>query len=452
MSRSIHETHRQLRDVNREQHADLTKQRKAIGGIRQQLRIKQTIKRQVEVERRDAELPLQPSQVGLLPIHLLEMGPEIHYPASVTDLRNVMQALPKGVLDGLSVIELRLESNPKHHQGEPDPFLGRFGHEVLPGVYSAHALGTHYTDGTIGLSAYVYDPNGPHQEWLALYLRLQMLSTFVHEVAHRFDWTARRARGRWRMDNRHHNERYAKAFEHEWTKHVIVPYLERAYPHLLQALQVWVEHHGGSRVTVFDLAKSRDAHSEFFSRQRAFVSLVENVANAMPRNETRIEYARELHSAEAYDLALESLESILRDSPGEPEALILKADIKVHLCQFQAARQLAESVLHEDAIHLDALIVLSDALEGLRDWATLRTTSLRLCRLENILVYEYRNALLTLAKANLELGNLEFVRENLDELNTLEPPPQKTHAWDKLAWLKAELSRRTRKDHRRLKP
>jgi hypothetical protein len=459
MSRSIHETHRQLRDAKHQRYADPSKRRTVIREIRKQLRLKDRIKTQVEDERRSDTMPLQPSPTDLIPIGILETGAHIHYPAGVTDLRNVMRALPKGVLDGLTSIELRLEADPESRDGEPDPLVGRHGCETLPGVYSADVIGTCFFDGRITLSAYVYHSDLPNREVLELYLRLRMLSTFMHEVAHRFDWTARRSRGRWRMDDSKKNELYAEDFEHEWTQTIVVPYLERAYPHQVQALQAWVQFHGGAQIELVDLLEhgrstskaERKAFSSFFSGQQAFKHLLENVAGGLSRNETRIDYARALHYAELYSLALEALDGVLLESPNELEALVLKADIKVHQRAFIVARRLAEAALNKDATHLDALIVLSDALEGLHDWSALRSIALRTCNHDDLRAYQFRDALLHLAHANLELGNHAAVQENIIELDGLEAPRKRSFQCRKLAWLKTELAVRTRSKIKKVK-
>jgi tetratricopeptide (TPR) repeat protein len=470
MSRSIHETRRQWRELRRAQFSDPREKRRALRAVARRVLTKRDIKQMVQVQRRDAGLSLLPSLTDLIPIHVIGRGPYIHHPANETDLRNVMRALPKGVLDGLSEIELRLEASSRKPKGEADPFTGRLGFEMLPGMYSSHVYGVYNHDGKIALSAYVYDPAIPNCDALELYLRLRALSTFVHEVAHRFDQTSRIARGRWRMDDREKNEVYAEDFEHQWTQTIVVPYLERAYPHQVEALQAWVQFHGGVRVELIDLlehgrAASKAEHkalSSFFSGRRAFEGLVENVAGRLSRNETRIDYARSLHYAELYDLALEALDGVLLESPNEPdafvlealvlEALVLKADIKVHQREFGAARRLADAALREDSIHLDALIVLCDALEGLRDWSKLHSVALRTCNHDELLAYQLRDALLHLAQANLELGHHETARENIIELDDLDARQKRTLNCRKLAWLKTELATRGRSKFRKVQP
>jgi hypothetical protein len=118
----------------------------------------------------------------------------------------------------------------------------------LPGVFGGRVLGTWFSRGPrIEMYAYVYDPlTLPHDAGWELYLRLRMLATFVHEIAHHFDGTERVARGRWRMDRTDANEIYAERWQHEWTQQAVVPYLEERYPRETRAFLAWVARHGGN--------------------------------------------------------------------------------------------------------------------------------------------------------------------------------------------------------------
>lgn len=65
------------------------------------------------------------------------------------------------------------------------------------------------------------------------YFKLQILSTFVHEVAHHFDHTRRVARGRWLAQEKEKIEHFALHRQYEWT----------------QACE-WLEVHGTIRFTL----------------------------------------------------------------------------------------------------------------------------------------------------------------------------------------------------------
>src|SRR5262249_17493492 len=134
-----------------------------------------------------------------------------------------------------------------------DPFTGRLSHEMLPGVYSGVCLGTYAPkSGQITLHAHVYDPGKLpiSRKICEFYLKLRVLTTFVHEVAHHHDDTNRVRRGRWLADRKENVEWYAKKMEYEWTRQIVLPYLDKAYPADVKGLLDLVEHHGGLRVSL----------------------------------------------------------------------------------------------------------------------------------------------------------------------------------------------------------
>src|SRR4051794_22337650 len=130
MSRSEHATRREPRDPG-----DLTRKRR--------------IKRLIAEERARLEGPRAPAAAEGVPITIVDEGRYVHYPASIADLRGVMARLPFAI-DGLSGIELCLGRVP-HDAGDPDaadryvvdPWVGRPGHERMPGVYSRAVIGTY---------------------------------------------------------------------------------------------------------------------------------------------------------------------------------------------------------------------------------------------------------------------------------------------------------------------
>ena len=182
----------------------------------------------------------------------------VHYPASPDDIRNVIRLLPKGAMDGIDSVLLCLgtgfqirRNNSKFSGTEPDPYTGRSGDESLPGVYTGRSLGVYTLDQRkIYIFAYVYDPALPEREMWELYMRLHMLSTFVHEAAHHYDNMSRVARGRWLTDSKEKREIYAEKGQHDWTQSGVIPYLRQAYPEQSQAIEDWVDHSGRSLAPV----------------------------------------------------------------------------------------------------------------------------------------------------------------------------------------------------------
>ena len=238
MSRSIHKTVHQYAELGRWQFADEQEQATQRRKVLEQLIKKRQIGRQVRQERRAATADRWPAVTDEIPIYVEEAAPYVHFPASPDDLRAVMRRLPRGVLDGLERIDLQLGSEDQlewPHRGctcelAPDPLVGRPGGQLRPGVYSGHLLGRYHARGPrIRLFAYVYDPSVPDRELLEFELRLHMLETFIHEVAHHDDEMRRTHRGRWLADDKTKNERYAQARQREWFETCVSPYLRESY-------------------------------------------------------------------------------------------------------------------------------------------------------------------------------------------------------------------------------
>src|SRR5437867_10845050 len=95
------------------------------------------------------------------------------------------------------------------HDSRLDPYYGRPSIEIAPGVYEPVLLGLYRPlPALICLFAYVVGPEvvlSPRQK---LMLKLEMLDTLVHELAHHQDRMMRTARGRWLADRRDRDEVY----------------------------------------------------------------------------------------------------------------------------------------------------------------------------------------------------------------------------------------------------
>jgi len=146
--------------------------------------------------------------------------------------------LPPAATEGITSIKLILgkeyiEKWYSNEHEDRDPFTGRLSYEMLPGVYEGVCFGTYSPgSGQVALHAHVYDPAKlPLERNICeLYLRLRALKTFVHEVAHHHDEIHRVRRGRWLADRKENFEWYAEKMEHEWTREVVIPYLEKLIP------------------------------------------------------------------------------------------------------------------------------------------------------------------------------------------------------------------------------
>jgi len=83
--------------------------------------------------------------------------------------------------------------------------------------------------GVIQLFSYSLDNKYSLTSLDEMCLKIQMLETLLHEVAHNYDQNNRTARGRWRMDQEAKDERYATRQARKLVRLVVVPYLKRVY-------------------------------------------------------------------------------------------------------------------------------------------------------------------------------------------------------------------------------
>lgn len=427
MSRSIHETRRDLSEAVRDG-ADAER----VKHLRAQLATKRRIKEQaLEGQRSPAD---ESGSVEAIPVCVRDTGPYLHYPASVEDVRAVMQLLPKGALDGLATVELcsgityQRGLAKTHTYSAPDPHVGRHGYETLPGVFVGRTLGTYWSiRQRIRVYAYVYDGAKTDGRLWDVYLRLNMLATFIHEAAHHYDHSKRVARGRWRADSTAKAEMYAKDFEHEWVQQYVVPYLQQTYSKQWQELDAWITHHGGCSISLMTLAgEPRTMNKQgrvsrvqggVFSVEGALESLCRHVAEGMPLTDTRLWFAEELHWAEYYTEALAIIERVLHECPGNSRALTLKADILVHLKNYDAAFLCLKQLLHGDRDNAIALQILADVYEARQEWPELRrVTTTLLDRLNVSDNAREAELLLQRAQARVELGDLTGAKADLSWL------------------------------------
>lgn len=460
MSRSIHTTRRDLEEAHRWDYSETEKQAKLVVGLGEDVSTKRRVKLRVRRERETSGEPLPPTDLDLVPVIVRDTGCHIHYPASAEDVRSVMRLLPRGVLDGLKEIELSLGSDCQEkdddglYQDDPDPHTGRLGPEILPGVFTGRCQAVYTTgDHRIRLFAYVYDPELRDREMWECYIRLHMLSTFVHEAAHHYDHTMRVARGRWRMDDHPKAEGYAERLQYDWVRDHVVPCVEEAYPEQVKALMDWVEHYGGVRVPLPMIAGDPratwnnglvSAEAIFFSIPGAVGSLAQDVYEGKGLNETRLEFARGLHYGTHYDLGLQTIDRVLAGEPGNLDARVLKADIYEHLERHAEARELAEKALERDSDHQDALWVLIDACEQMQDWQVVLDASTRLLDGFELSAFYETRATLSRARAYLEVGRYGAMDEELRAVENRDWGERglPTYARRRIDELRAEADRR----------
>ena len=381
MSRSIHTTRKTISKLSRMKPASDAAKAEVIAKARSKLARKRRIKRLVNDERKRPTPPAE-TNPQVIPIETHHASHHIHHSASAEDLRAVLSLLPPPAIAGISSIKLilgkeYLDERRSEDDGDPDPFTGRISHQLLPGVYAGACFGTyHPSSGRVTLHAHVYDADKLpfDQRACELYLRFHALKTFVHEVAHHHDQTHRIRRGRWLADRKENSEWYAEKMEHEWTKDVVLPYLEKAYASDVRGLLDFIEHQGGWRPDFkFFLGDPRTTRRDGLIRisadtATAFESWVEDFPKYANLAESRLAFAWALHYSDEYEICLQILDRLLVENPVFKAALTCKADTLIHLDREDEAFAIADQLLADDAENTDAWEIRGDALQCRRDW------------------------------------------------------------------------------------
>jgi Flp pilus assembly protein TadD len=344
----------------------------------------------------------------------------VHYPAGEADLRRVMEFMPLGALDGLQGIVLCLGSEYQAESDDAagcdsDPYTGRLGITCLPNVYTRPVLATYDTySATIYLYAYAYDRESmPDREVRELYLRLCMLSTFFHEVAHHQDSLRRVARGRWRAEAGDKAEEYAESQGSTWLREIGAPYLEAEYPQAADALFEWTGRHGGIGVTLSLLAATE--HQLLLSVGDALERLVSNVDSGEPLRRTRLHFARGLRFASCYQEALQSVATVLAEHPDDAEALALQSAIFARQRNFREAEEVARRAVTLDNGCIEAWKTLEDACHEREDWAGLAVAARHALALEPDTFFQLSSCH-NLARALIELSDFETATAEIDRL------------------------------------
>jgi hypothetical protein len=416
LSRSIHATRRELEEARLNSYREAKVQEIETKRIEKALEQKRIVKQRILSARDSDQPPL--GYASPVPIYILDEGPYVHHATSAPDISALEQLLPAGILEGLSEIVFSLglkiqEDREDTNLYDPDPWTGRRGSEILPGVYGAYVLGLYDSDPCrITVHAFVTDPSIPPMLPVTAYLKLRSLSTFVHEVAHHFDYTQRMSRGRWIAlgGSEKKVERFAEHCQHEWTQSCVVPYLEQTYSLEVGALLDWVQDKSGVRLTLGELIS--DPRSDvnwliyIFTVERALQQLAEDVAAGKAPLECKLNFATELHFCERYERALEILDAVLREQPGNEDALSLRADIWNHQEKHAEAEQLAFELIERNPQNKRARLELVNAYEGLKKWDLIIAAAT-----ENSLMftdeYDKLNAIFERCKALWRIGRRE---------------------------------------------
>lgn len=321
MTRSIHDTWGVMELAKRADWADAEIPRAMLVELRRNVRRQFVIRRSERRLRRAGRRHPPPLDLDRLPIVVEDEGDHVFHAVSEEDVRAVLGRLPRGSLDGLQAVRLRLD-RVEDDTGLPDPFTGRRRWEIIPGVYASPRYGAYRpSSATIWLHAYVCDPADIAP--FALYFKLQGLRTLLHEAAHHFDLTFRVGRSQWDVDDREKEEAWVRRREGAQAYDLIAPYIVERYESQCDELEDWIERHGGVAWSVLAFL---DEGVEFTLR-RAFVRLVRSVAAGADPDETRVDLARTLHEGGGNELATDALEKVLAEHPDHPRALAVRACI-----------------------------------------------------------------------------------------------------------------------------
>lgn len=265
------------------------------------------------------------------------------------------------------------------------------------------------------------------------YFKLQALSTFVHEVAHHFDYTSRIARGRWLADDRDKVELFARHSEHEWTQSCVVPYLEEAYPQDVAELLDWLEVHGTIRFTLGELIP--DPRRVYVSTiLTAVEELLKDVLQATDHLEKLLSFAVNLKIADMYQRAQEVIDQILIEVPEHEDALELRANTWIFQEKYQQAASLALQLIQRNRRNSRTWATLIWAYERLGQWSDVieaATESLSFLDEE----YYRLNAIARRCSAYWTLGKRE---ESDDDLRTLQGS-------ERASWLVKRILRQRKK-------
>ena len=375
MARSIHTTRRDREEILRCDYRNRSDRGWQLSRTRRELRRKRAIKDQVGEERR-APPPGPPVDPSVVPIAVIDGGEYVHHAVTVDDVRAMIARLPPGTATGVTSITLSLAIDAQgfvDHDDPVDPYTGRAGAELLPGVHAGNVLGCYAPgDATIVIGAFVYSPALAWREHKQLLLKLHALATVVHELAHHHDQATRVARGRWLADGGAKSERYAERMEHAWVQTVVVPYVEATYPADVAALLDWIEARLGCRLPLTSLVEDPrstrpDGSDDWPGRTReAIAALFREAEAGVDDTAIRLAVARELHDEGLYPLARAVLSAIDR---AHVEATIQLAHLDNHDRDYAAAEARARDALARAPDHTYAWTVLVAALRGQERWS-----------------------------------------------------------------------------------
>lgn len=156
----------------------------------------------------------------------------------------------------------------------------------------------------------------------------------------------------------------------------MAPCLKRDYPAPWQAFNRWVREKVGLELPVEVLLGDPRTTARgngitlqaLFDTGHAFREFVTTVLQGGELQEARLEFARDLHYAENYELALQIIDLLLRADRDNVDALVLQADIFNHVGRYEEALNISRQVLQREPRWGEALETQVDAWMGLGEY------------------------------------------------------------------------------------
>lgn len=385
MSRSYHVTRKSVKDAHKiascNSNPVFTEEHER---LEEQYSTKRRTKRHAKEERKTPDLQQRVDTVDTLPIEIADKSKYLHYPVTEQDVRTLLRLMPQGLTDGLSKITFCLgkqhqssPEDPLYAEPEKDPYFNRISYSIVNGVFQPRCLGTYICNcSEIQIYGYVYDSGINERFLVEFYLRLRMLCTLIHEIAHHFDRSRRVAKGRWRMDDECKGEIYAESMAYQWIRDYVIPYVEKAYPAELKLVQKWMKEKIGLVLDLLLLMgdcrstgkKGTIRFSALFNTSSGFEDFVRNIQSEKDLSYCRKELADDLHMAKEYDIAMKILDIVLAKDAKNIDALCLYGDIWCHLNSPKEAIEFAKKALAYDWRNIKAHHVLCNSYKLLKKW------------------------------------------------------------------------------------
>lgn len=388
MSRSIHTTRRKIFEEKRWDY-DLEPKHQKIAKLKQDLSRKRTIKGNLDnsygTTARLANSESTPS------IKIRAVSEHEFFPASQTDIENVIRSLPRGTTDGLKEIILSTgfeeQTDHEHYslktEDDVDPYIGRISSECWPGTFHGSIFSQYFSHtNTIFIYSYVSGPELQLRPIAELYLRRHMLSTLVHELAHHYDLTAANKRGKWHL-TKDSREKYASNLECDWTQNYVMPYLMGEYAEACHTFEEWVEQYGGVKIPIDQFFVDRNSNKNMntfdinFQSEMLDYAIVE-LARSVIENESSqtrwLGFATDLRIGQRLNYAEQLTKRLLTMYPDDADILIERARQFVDLTEFDKAEQLLKSLLFTEQRD-ESILVLCRVYTRQKLWAQLLDTT-----------------------------------------------------------------------------